>query len=41
MPKMYDVGGKLLNGIKSVYINSLDYVKVQYVRMIVSESIVV
>ena len=38
---MYDVGGKLLNGIKSVYINSLDYVKVQYVRMIVSESIVV
>ena len=27
--RMYDVGGKLLNGIKSMYINSLAYVRVK------------
>ena len=27
--RMYDVGGKLLNGIKSVYVNSLAYVRVK------------
>ena len=27
--QMYDVGGKLLNGIKSVYVNRLAYVKVK------------
>ena len=26
---MYDVGGKLLNGIKSMYINSLAYLRVK------------
>ena len=26
--KMYDVGGKLLNGIKGLHVNSLPYVKV-------------
>ena len=26
---MYDMGGKLLNGIKSIYINSLASVKVK------------
>ena len=27
--KMYDVGGKLLNGIKSMYVNSLAYLRVK------------
>ena len=27
--RMYDVGGKLLNGIKSMYVNSLACVKVK------------
>ena len=27
--RMYDVGGKLLNGIKSMYVNSLAYVRVK------------
>ena len=27
--RMYDVGGKLLNGIKSMYFNSLVYVRVK------------
>ena len=27
--KMYDVGGKLLNGIKSIYVNSLACVRVK------------
>ena len=26
---MYDVVGKLLNGIKSMYVNSLDYAKIK------------
>ena len=26
---MYDVGGKLLNGIKSMYVNSLAFVRVK------------
>ena len=26
---MYDVGGKLLNGIKSMYVNSLSFVRVK------------
>ena len=30
--RMYDVGGKLLNGIKSMYVNSLAYVRVNEVR---------
>ena len=29
---MYDVGGKLLNGIKSMYVNSLAYVIVKGVE---------
>ena len=29
MLRMYDVGGKLLNGIKSVYVNSVAYVRVK------------
>ena len=27
--RMYDVGAKLLNGIKSMYVNSLDCVRVK------------
>ena len=27
--RMHDVGGKLLNGIKSMYVNSLAYVRVK------------
>ena len=27
--KMYDVGGKLLNGIKSMYVNSLACIRVK------------
>ena len=27
--RMYDVGGKLLNGIKGMYVNSLAYVRVK------------
>ena len=27
--KMYDIGGKLLNRIKSIYVNSLAYVRVK------------
>ena len=27
--RMYDVGGKLLNGIKSIYVNSLAYLRVK------------
>ena len=27
--RMYDVGGKLLNGIKSIYVNSLGCVRVK------------
>ena len=27
--RMYDVGGELLHGIKSMYINSLDLVRVK------------
>ena len=27
MQRMYDVSGKLLNGIKSMYVNSLAYTK--------------
>ena len=27
--RMYDVGGRLLNGIKSIYVNSLAYVRVK------------
>ena len=27
--RMYDVGGKLLNGIKSMYFNSLAYIRVK------------
>ena len=29
MLRMYDVGGKLLNGIRSMYVNSLVYVRVK------------
>ena len=29
MPRMYDVGGKLLSGIKSIYVNSLACVRVK------------
>ena len=29
VPRIYDVGGKLLNGIKSVYVNSLAYVRIK------------
>ena len=41
MLRMYDVGGKLLNGIKSMYVNSLTYVRVKGRRVSVSRSIVV
>ena len=27
--RMYDVGGKLLNGMKSMYVNSLAFVRVK------------
>ena len=27
--RMYDVGGKLLNGIKSMYVNSVAFVRVK------------
>ena len=30
MPRMYDVGGKLLSGIKSIYVNSLACVRVKW-----------
>ena len=39
--RMYDVGGKLLNGIKSMYVNSLACVRVKDVRVSVLRSIVV
>ena len=38
--RMYDVGGKLLNRIKSMYVNSLAYVRVKGIES-VSRSIVV
>ena len=40
--RVYDVGGKLLNGVKSVYVNSLAYLRVKGgVRVIISELTVV
>ena len=38
--RMYDVGGKLLNDIKSFYVNSLDCVREKDVRVSVLGSIV-
>ena len=38
--KMYDVGGKLLNCIKSIYVNSLAYVREKDVIVSVLGSIV-
>ena len=39
--RMYDVGGKLLSGIKSMYVDSLACVKLKGVRVSGSRSIVV
>ena len=33
---MYDVGGKLLNGIKNMYVHVLACIKVKWVRVSVS-----
>ena len=35
--RVYNVGGKLLNGIKSMYIKGLDYIRLKCVRMSFSE----
>ena len=39
--RMYDVGGKLLNGIKSTYVNGLANVRVKGKRLSVSGLIMV
>ena len=39
--RMYDVGSKLLKGIKRMYVNSLACVRVREVKVIVLGSIVV
>ena len=37
---MYDMGGKLLNGINSMYVNSLAYAEVKVMRVSISGLIV-
>ena len=37
--RIYDVGGKVLNGIKSMYINSIACVRIKGMRLIVLGSI--
>ena len=38
--RMYDVGGKLLNGIKSMHVNRLACDTLKYMRVRLSESMV-